>query len=144
MKNLAGMHFPKKYLNLNVPANECLPQIKYWPGSHQFCFLSCTDKTWETDNLAFIFPRPLFQPSNCCCLCSWVWYVNPIKYFSFLDSYIIYGKHIYLMQRNSKCHLYLKVHKIACSIGSTKYVPWGPYRNRKFETLVFIELYTCI
>lgn len=78
--------------------NVCL-QITYWPGSHQFCSLSCTDKTWETDNLAFIFPRPLFlfHPSNCCCLCCWVWYVNPIRDFSFLDSYTIYGRHAHLM-----------------------------------------------
>lgn len=123
--------------------NVCL-QMKYWPGSHQFCSLSCTDKTWETGNLAFIFPRPLFQPGNCCCLCSWVWYVNPIKDFSFIDSYTNYGKHAYLMQRNSKCHLYFEVQKIACPIGSAKYVPCGPYRNRKCQAFVFIELCTYI
>lgn len=99
MKNLTGRPFPgKTSIWSSLKMNVCL-QITCWQGSCQFCSLSYTDKILETDSLAFIFPRPLFpfQPSNSCCLCSWVWYVNPIRDFSFLDSYTTYGKHAHLI-----------------------------------------------
>lgn len=55
--------------------------------------------------------------------------LNPVRDFSFLDLYTIYGKHAHLMWRNYKCYLYLESMKFP--------VPRVPYGNTKCHALVF-------